>query len=441
MKKQAPIQTSAPAGLTQLTLVEHALCPLDAASSLRAGFCYETSHRFTDSAGSRQSSQVRINCSDGLSASDEFYLWGLLALTFAQPDASPVFLATPHYCLSRLGVVPRGGKTYRLFRESLSRLAGVRYENDFFYDPVRKQHRRVRFGLLGYSLPLDERSSRAWRIVWDAQFFEFCRATGGSLRFDLDLYRRLDPASRRLFLMLQKVFYRRKVSPRFGVRELAVATLGFSASLPTRKLKAKLSRCADALVAADVLAGAATFTGRGDSGFVRFRRGRRFNGAKRQPSALDSSLADQLVKLGLDEGGTGWVLRTFRPELVALWCDVTQAAVEERGADFFRRNPAAFLIDNLKAAKRGERTPPDWFIAVQKSEQRRLAQIAKPRDPKRCTTPSRALAPNLRDRELIREMTTQFIAAGQLPSSAKKNAERFAQAKRLSAGRARDTRS
>ena len=44
----------------------------------------------------------------------------------------------------------------------------------------------------------------------------------GRLSFDLDTYRSLDAASRRLFLLLQKVFWRRKVSFVFDVRHLVV---------------------------------------------------------------------------------------------------------------------------------------------------------------------------------------------------------------------------
>ena len=183
-KNSRQIATESPLnGLTQLTLVEHALCPLDADASLRSGFCHETSYRYSDKHGTRRTARVRVTCPDGLSANDEFYLWGLLALTFAQPDLSSELYATPHYCLAQLGIIApnsKGGKTYRLFREALGRLAGIHYENDRFFDPLRKEHRQVRFGLLGYSLPLDELSNRAWRIVWDAQFFEFCRATGGA---------------------------------------------------------------------------------------------------------------------------------------------------------------------------------------------------------------------------------------------------------------------
>lgn len=406
MKNPKPRQEPPPSGLTQLTLVEHALCPLDTGASLQAGLRHETSYRYTDRDGDRQTARVRVTCPDGLSPRDEFYLWGLLALTFAQPEASPEFFATPHYCLSRLGVVAtgsKGGKTYRLFRESLSRLAGVRYENDRFYDPLRKEHRRVRFGLLGYSLPLDPRSSRAWRIVWDAQFFEFCRATGGGLHFDLALYRRLDPASRRLYLLLEKVFYRRKVSPRFGVRDLAVGTLGFSPSLPTRKLRARLLRSSELLRSAGVLGGPARISARGDDGYVQFDRGRRRRPPAQRLGPIDSPLIEQMSGLGFDKRDAGRVLRTYPNRLVRQWCDITQAALEQRGSEFFRRSPAAYLIDNLKAAERGERTAPDWFVESQKAELlRESAKHRAAREPNAAL--SRAVDPSQSPHEIAKRL-------------------------------------
>ena len=45
--------------------------------------------------------RARIACPDGLSPTDEFYLWGLLSLTFSRPLPSPDFYATPYYCLRR----------------------------------------------------------------------------------------------------------------------------------------------------------------------------------------------------------------------------------------------------------------------------------------------------------------------------------------------------
>ena len=76
------------------------------------------------------------------------------------------------------------------------------------------------FGFLSYSLPLDPESGRAWRFAWDPIFFELVAATGGHVWFDLTTYRGLDPASRRLFLFVCKVFARRETTPRMNVRHL-----------------------------------------------------------------------------------------------------------------------------------------------------------------------------------------------------------------------------
>jgi hypothetical protein len=423
-------------GHTQLSLVEHALCPLDARFSLRRGFSHQTSYRLTNAHGERQVASVRVDCSRGLSAGDEFYLWGLLALTFAQQEPSPEFYATPHYCLRELGVIEpgsKGGKSYRLFRESLSRLAGVRYENNLFFDPVRKEHRQVSFGLLGYSLPLDPLSSRAWRIVWDTQFFEICQAEGGRLRFDLALYRRLDPATRRLLLLLLKVFYRRKKSPRFGLRELTINTLGFSDQLSNTKLKAKLKRAGRLLRLEGVIAGDIQFGRRGESYFVEFHRGpllEQGSGFANSSSLVESPLIEPLTQIGLEMPDARRILKKYRRDLVRVWCDVTLVAMEKRDKGFFRRSPAAYFINNLQAASRGERTPPDWFLAVQKQEERRRAETARPRPKDSSSKLSLALNPKLSGRELVAEMTAQFQAAGQSLGNAKRNAELFAKTRR-----------
>lgn len=165
-----------------MSLVEHALCPLDPAAGLRNHLVHETAYGYTDKHGHLKIANVRVTCSSGLSPADEFVLWGLLALTFAQPEPATEFYATPHYCLRKLGFIEnnasKGGKDYLLFRESVRRLAGVIYESTAFYDPIRNERRDVMFGFLKYSLPLDPASPRAWRFVWDQQFFEFCQATG-----------------------------------------------------------------------------------------------------------------------------------------------------------------------------------------------------------------------------------------------------------------------
>jgi hypothetical protein len=127
-------------GLAQLSLVEHALCPLDPALSLRPGSIHAVSYHFADSHRHRRTAHASVACPFGLSANDELYLYGLLALHFAQSEPGLDFYATPHYCLRNLGIVEPSaeqGKRYAIFREAVRRLAGVVYQNDNFYDPIR----------------------------------------------------------------------------------------------------------------------------------------------------------------------------------------------------------------------------------------------------------------------------------------------------------------
>ena len=184
-------RTSA-SGPGQLSLVEHASVrwmrgpPCSRVSGTKP---YSISRMPSDSI----TAQVEVSCTQGLSAHDEFYLWGLLALTLAQPNPETEFHATPHYCLRQLGLVDanarRGGRQYQQFAAAIERLSWVKYGCDAFYDPIRAEHCQVRFSFFSYRLPADPASSRAWRFHWDGQFFEFVKAVGGSLQFDLELYR------------------------------------------------------------------------------------------------------------------------------------------------------------------------------------------------------------------------------------------------------------
>lgn len=194
-------------GRGQLSLVEHALCPLDTKASLQSNLTHHSEFSFYDGNGHKKQANARVDAPNGLSANDEFYLWGLLALTFRQEDPGIEFRATPNYCLKQLGI-PRkpGGKEHRLFRDALRRLAAVNYQCENFYDPIRSERCDISFGFMSYRLPLKNDSNRAWRIAWNPIFFEFCKASGGSLEFDLQIYQKLDQASRRLFLLLRKVF-------------------------------------------------------------------------------------------------------------------------------------------------------------------------------------------------------------------------------------------
>ena len=413
------------------------------AASLADAWRNSYEYRYVDQGGKPQTAHVQIHCPDGLSPADEFYLWGLLALTFAQTDPQFDFHATPHYCLRELGVISsasKGGKSYRLFRESLRRLAAVRYQNDRFWDPVRKEHRQVSFGFFSYSLPLDATSSRAWRIIWDPLFFEFCQATGSRLRFDLEIYRQLDFASRRLFLLLHKVFWRRRISPRFELRHLAVNVLGFSDSLSNRALKAKVARCAKTLNDATIICSepdneTAWIVRRSPGCYVaQFRRGCYFD---RKPAtrlhmeSLESPLHEPLVAIGFDQASVLRIIRRYTQEQVRLWSDVTLAAIERKGKRFFRRSPQAFFIDNIRAAAEAGRTPPDWFWAVRKEEEARQAQVARRALGDRVASksnkgPERAFSVGTATESLVQEMTARFISAGQSEEQARANAERFA---------------
>ena len=370
-------------GHAQLSLVEHALCPLDAASSLGQPIIHDTRYWYTDQNRHRKEARVRIACPDGLSPTDEFYLWGLLSLTFSQSKPTPDFYATPYYCLRHLECIDpeghSGGKNYALFRSAISRLSTVSYRNDHFYDPIRGEHRDVGFGFLSYSLPLDPASSRAWRIAWDPIFFEFCSAAAGALRFDFQIYRALDPASRRLYLLLRKLFWRLDVSPDFDMRELAVQTLGFAASHENSELKRKLTRCIQVLLDRQILrlpdsitdAKALIMKRSKGQYVVRFHRGAHFTQtvAGTNPQPMDSPLYEPLHTIGLDDSTIRHVLKTYDARLVAECADMTLAARERNGEAFFTTSPQAYFIDNLKKQAAGERTPPDWWRELRKEEE------------------------------------------------------------------------
>ena len=91
-------------GLGQLTLVEHALCPLDARQSLTNNLIHEARFPYTTQS-QRKTARAHVYCPLGISPSDELYLWGLLALTLKQPEPSPELRATPHWCLRQMGLV------------------------------------------------------------------------------------------------------------------------------------------------------------------------------------------------------------------------------------------------------------------------------------------------------------------------------------------------
>ena len=430
-RKQPRTNGASVAGLGQLSMVEHALCPLGSGQTAGERLVHECEYHYSDAAGHRQTAQVRVACPLGLSAHDEFYLWGLLALTFSQATPEAEFHATPHYCLRQLGVIDqharRGGRQYQQFSAALERLSVVRYQNGAFFDPIRAEHRRVSFGLFSYSLPLDVESSRTWRIAWDPLFFEAIGAAGGHLRFDIDLYRELDPASRRLFLLLSKVFYRRNKAPAFELRQLAVQVLGFSSTVADRDLKAKVGRCVRKLTRCGIIRSAApadVFLRRANrSVSVQLERGAHFRrrGDTKSRQTIESPLVEPMLEIGVDAAAIPRILRENSASVIRQWVDITLAAKERFGAPFFRRSPAAYFIDNLRHAAAGTRTPPDWWHDIRHAERRRREGSPKGRSTKQPAIPDAETDTGA----LVSSMRTQFEAAGQSAKLAQRNAERF----------------
>lgn len=377
------------AGLAQLSLVEHALCPLDDQRSLARPLVFDTGYFRADAQRRAAFIPVRITAHEGLSANDELYLWGLLALAFSQPEPTLDFWATPHWCLRNLGFMEssKGGKNYANFRQVLRRLAGATYFCNRFYDPVKKCERDRAFGFLKYDLPTSDDSSRAWRIVFDPLLWEYCQALGGRLSFDWSTYRAFDPATRRLFLLLTKIFHRRTTSPRFDVWHLATHSLGFAPSLVMRDLKVKLLRCTLALLRAGVIVLPESasqprdlFEKKGTGSYaITFHRGPYFDRSHDQgpgPTSLaDSAIVDPLRTVGLDDRTIRWVLRTYRHGLIRTWTDITLAAMESKKPGFFHISPAAYLLDNLREAAAKRRTPPDWWHSLRTHRERARQQV------------------------------------------------------------------
>jgi len=433
-----------PNGIAQLSLVEHALCRLDAQVSLTPNSVHEAHYRYTDSQGDAKQATARVFCPLGLSPHDEFFLYGLLSLTFAQKEPTTEFVATPHYCLRHLQCISesdRGGKQYATFREAIRRLSAVVYQNDAFFDPVRGEHRQVSFNFLSYSLPLDPESSRAWRFVWNPLWLELTQAVGGKLAFDLELYQQLDVASRRLFLLLKKIFWRMPVSPFFDVEHLAVEVLGFSPTVSIPNLKIKLLRCVQTLAEHGVLevpngvATQAMFRKLSKGRYqIRFRRGRYFaedsSAGSARRNLLESPLTEPLQTIGLDDATIRRVLRDFKPRLIEEWADITLAAIERK---IIKKSPQAFFIDNLQKAVSERRTPPDWWRELRKQEERQREEQAR-FTPERDQSTNRDHSFEVYLRQEAREIferTMQRVfdelkSSGQAEPAARENAEYIA---------------
>jgi hypothetical protein len=399
-------------GRGQLTLVEHALCPLSQVGDLTNYAVHRTGFQYVDQAGKRRTASAVVTAPFGLRPSDEMFLWGMLGLTLAQPQLSAELSATPHFILRSLGCIDsagdRGGSAYRAFRESLRRLAAVTYHCNAFYDPAKGEHRETAFGFLSYSLPVDPASNRAWRIVWDPLFLGYCAGARGCLSFDMAIYRTLDPAARRLYLFLAKIFWRRQWTHWIDLRSLSVDVLGFSPTIAIRNLKQKLKRAILRLVdhgIVDLCEGTNTrnlFVDRDQGGCVlRLKRGRSFRRLSRKPdtNAIAAlTIYDPLKSIGLDDATIAWIARTFQHGLVQQWADITLAARERQGQSFFKKSPQAYFVDNLRQAAENGRTPPDWWWAYKRAEEQRIDSSLAHQLLAHVSRQSRsAMTPNVRD--------------------------------------------
>jgi hypothetical protein len=373
-------------GIAQLSLLETALWPLQGGKL--PGNQFQTAYDFTTQAGRTQAT-VTVRAGLGLQPTDELILWGLLGATLGRMEADAVLLATPYWMLKHLGM-DTGGTQYAELREALLRLAVTSYQNTAFYNPASREHEYAAFQFLSILLPTvggageTVDTERCWRVEWNPAFFRFCKATGGSLLFDLNLYQQLTPAARRLFLKLKDRFWRSK-RIFFGVDDLTVNGLGFSVDRPLKKRKFDLLNCLRELLEHQVLSlgrgqtdARELFWKRGKGSYVvvchegdYFRRPPAERTISRKNAITEDPLYEPLRRIGV-AGPSTPIRRLFTNHshgLIQRWVRITDAAMNEspRGFAGFRVSPAAFLIDGV----RNKRTPPDWMHAHEKRQQQK----------------------------------------------------------------------
>lgn len=366
-------------GIAQLSLLETALWPLQGGKILTPTF--ETTYGFSSSAG-RQTARVTVRSALGLRPFDEYVLWGLLGATLGRKGADTVLLATPYWLLRHLGL-QTGGTQYAQLRDSLLRLATTSYQNTGFFNPVSQEREFVAFQFLSMMLPTvggrgeSVDNDRCWRIIWNETFYRLSNVTGGNLLFDLDLFQKLTPVSRRLFLKLKDRFWREERAF-YNVEDLTINGLGFAASRPLKKRKYDLTLCLRELLDYGIIElgrgqtdPKGLFLKRGKGSYVvvlfkgeYFRKPLSRRVVREKNAIADDPLYDPLRKIGVDEAGIRRLFKDYSRGQLQQWIRVTDAAMHERPRGFpgFNVSPAAFLIDGIQ----NNRTPPDWIHAHEK---------------------------------------------------------------------------
>lgn len=345
---------------------------------------FDTSYSFKVGDEKREA-RVSVYAPLGLQSIDEYVLWGLLGTCLSHTEADHTLLATPYWIMRQLNM-ETGGSQYDQLRASLERLAMVAYQNTAFYNPVTQQHERVTLHFLSAYLPTRGRggvvdTERTWRVEFSPHFYQMCQATGGTLLFDLDLYRELSPAARRLFLKLKDRFWRSK-RVFLNVDDLTINGLGFSADRPLKKRKFDLTACIRELLDRGIVE---LGQGHTDPKHLFLKRGtglyvvQFFEGPYfRQPLAerttgqqqaiTNDPLYQPLQKIGVDEAAIRRIFKQYSRGLIQRWVRVTDAAMHEspRGFPGFKASPAAFLVDAIQ----NQRMPPDWSFSHEKERQR-----------------------------------------------------------------------
>ena len=420
-------------GVGQLTLVEHALCPIDARQSIGRKLNHETTFQFTNKNRKRCTGHVRVLCPLGLTPDDELLVWGLLALTLAETSSDGELYATRHYLMRHLGLIDpgsrRGGRQYTDFTLAIDRIAAVQYFNDSFYDPIRGEHVKANFGFFSYILPADVESSRAWRIVWDPVFFQYASAARGALRFDFEICRNLNAPSRRLYLFASKLLHGCQVTHPVDVRELAVNVLGYDDALSQSQLNARVRESLQRLVEFGILSRDLTrLYKRAKSRYaVVMAKGKTLR-RRRSLIAIESPLLEPLGELGFEPADAGKLIERFDIRLLREWIDITMAAKEHYGLRFFKKSPAAYLRFNLNLAAEGKTGPPDWWHDMRRKSANAQAKRARKRTSTRGIDqlPEKVLVSLDEVRDAIFH---QLIDAGQPKSEALKIARLVASSK------------
>ena len=378
-------------GIAQLSLLETAMWPLQGGETETNSF--RTKFEYTIEK-TRREAEVTVRAPLGLQTSDELVLWGLLGATLKRADAEPALMATPYWMLKHLGLAT-GGSQYADLRDSLLRLSVASYHNTAFYNPTNREREFAAFQFLSILLPtvggvgetID--NDRCWRVEWNPIFFRFCQATGGNLLFDIDIYRQLTPAARRLFLKLKDRFWRSK-EVFLNVDDLTIHGLGFAASRPLFKRKFDLTSCLRELLTHEIISLLPSETDvkdlikkRGKGSYVVvLREGDYFRQSEssrvlRQKNAISNDpLLEPLLKVGVNEAAVRRIFADFTRNQIQRWLRITDAAMHEqpRGFAGFKVSPAAFLLDGIQ----NNRMPPDWWHSHEERVEHRSWESSQP---------------------------------------------------------------